>query len=634
MTQHTSISTGPAGNLNRVMGAATILALLYFGREVLIPITLALILSFLIAPLVRRLRRLGLKRTAAVSFSVLLLTLGLSAISAVIGSQLIRTASSLPLYEETIRGKIVALDRLTLGRVNAIADRADRVISQLSSRATASSSKADPATPGAPLENSEPVLVRMQEQAPKPFQLLSSIAASVWGPLETASIVFVVLVFILLEHEALRDRFIRLVGQNNLRATTVAVNDAGERLSRFFVSQVAVNVVVGVLIGLCLAVAGVPQALLWGAVATTLRFVPYVGVWIAAFCATLLAAAVTPGWTLALLTMVLFGVVEIVISQVVEPRLYGHATGLSPLSVVIAAIFWSWLWGPVGLVLSTPLTLCLVVAGHYIQSLNFLEILLGEVPALTMPENLYQRVLSGDAHEITESAQQFVKKKSFSAYCDAVLMPALHLAHTDFKQNSITQSEQIKVNNAIASMLVSLEGRRKNWRSRQNPSVLTDSNIARQLRTHREKQLGKWQGPIKVPPGSVVLGIGLGSLANEMAAEILVRVLRAESIDARQISFDDLEDGPPPDASAEVVAMICVVSVEPMNERDRFASALVEIRDRLPTSKVVALSLSNPFEKIAPQHPPIPGFDQTAYSFQEILATCAKKLMNPFTRDI
>ncbi|MBV8470725.1 MAG: AI-2E family transporter [Burkholderiaceae bacterium] len=632
--QHTSDNKGSASQLNKIVGAATILALLYFGREVLIPITLALILSFLIAPLVRQFKRLGLNRTAAVSLSVLLLTLGLSAVSAVIGSQLIRTASSLPQYEDTIRGKILALDKLTLGRVNAIAGHADRVMSQLSANTGAGSPATALPTKGIDPKSSEPLLVKMQEQAPKPYQLLSSIVTSVWGPLETTSIVFVVLIFILLEHEALRDRFIRLVGPNNLRATTVAVNDAGERLSRFFVSQVAVNVAVGVLIWLCLAVAGVPQALLWGAVATTLRFVPYVGVWVAAFCATLLAAAVTPGWTLALLTMVLFGLVEVVISQVVEPRLYGHATGLSPLSVVIAAIFWSWLWGPIGLVLSTPLTLCLVVAGHYIQSLNFLEILLGEVPALTMPENLYQRVLSGDAHEITASAQQFLKKKSFGAYCDSVLMPALHLAHTDFKQNSITQSEQIKVNSAIASMLMSLEGRKNDWKSNQNLSVLADANIARQLRSHREKQLGKWQGPIKVPPGSVVLGIGLGSLANEMAAEILVRVLRSENIDARQISLDDLQDGPPPDASAELVAMICLVSVEPLNELDRFASALVGIRDRLPASKVVALSLSNPFEKTSQDHASVHGFDQTVHSFQDILGTCVKTLKVSTASDI
>ncbi len=244
----------------------------------------------------------------------------------------------------------------------------------------------------------------MPLQAPaypdNPLQVIEKVLASVWVPLETTGIMLVVLVFVLLEHEAMRDRFIRIAGGTDVRATTLALNDASERLSRFFVSQFTVNLGVGIALWVGLAIIGLPHAMLWASLAAALRFVPYIGVWIAAFFSVLLGAAVDPGWTLAVATLSLFIVVELIASQLVEPELYGHTTGMSPLSVVVAAIFWSWLWGPVGLIVSTPLTLCLVVAGRHIKALSLLDILLGDAQALTMPQRFYQRALSADSEEI------------------------------------------------------------------------------------------------------------------------------------------------------------------------------------------------------------------------------------------
>jgi len=451
--------------LDKIVGSTIVLALLYFGREVLIPIALAIALSFIVTPLVRRLRRHGVGHTTSVGVVVVALSVGLAAIALAISLQLMHMGASLPQYEETIRGKIETLDRATLGKVSSIASQADHVFGELKhqdkSAQTGTAGTASPGLTNGGNAGTNPIPVEVIEPESNPAQLLKEILASVWGPLETTGIVFIVLIFVLLEQESLRDRFIRLVGQDNLRATTVAVTDAVERLNRFFVSQFTVNFSVGVLICLGLAVIGIPQALLWGGLAALLRFIPYVGIWIAAVCASLLAAAISPGWSLTIITLLLFFSIEMIISQVVEPRLYGHATGLSPLSVVIAAIFWSWIWGPVGLILSTPITLCLVVAGHYIKAFNFLEILFGEIPALSLPENFYQRALSGDIHEIISSAKRFLQRKSFGAYCDAVLMPALYLARSDFLTNAITKAEQLKLSNAIVAVLTSLDEQKK-----------------------------------------------------------------------------------------------------------------------------------------------------------------------------
>ena len=215
-----------------------------------------------------------------------------------------------------------------------------------------------------------------------PLRLVWKLLTTVWHPVQFAGIVLLVLIFVLLEHESLRDRFIRIAGATDIRSATLALNDAGDRLSRYFVSQFAVNLAFGLAIWMSLSMLRLPQALLCGILAGVMRFVPYVGVAIAALFAAVLALAVDPGWSLALSTLGVFILLDIVVGQLVEPHLYGHATGLSPLSVVVGAIFWSWLWGPAGLILSTPLTLCLLVAGRHMKGLGVLEVLLGNATAV------------------------------------------------------------------------------------------------------------------------------------------------------------------------------------------------------------------------------------------------------------
>ncbi len=635
-----------------IVATGTILAILYFARDVLLPITLAVILSLLLSPLVRALRHLGIGRTASVLAAVLVLTLSCASVAAMIGVQVARMASGLPLYEKSIRYKLMTLNEMTVDRLTALTGQAERIISEHDERdgrdepgaaetSTRVLQKPNPAarvsppgslTSGAPPSGTPlttapvaaaPIPVELHQPPLSPLQVMEKVVGSVWVPLETAGIVLVVLVFVLLEHESVRDRFIRIAGGTDLRATTLALNDAGERLSRFFVSQFAVNLGVGVALWIGLTIIGLPHAMLWGAFAAALRFVPYIGIWIAALFSAVLAAAVVPGWSLAIYTLSLFVTIELVAAQLVEPQLYGHTTGLSPLSVVVAAIFWSWLWGPVGLIVSTPLTLCLVVAGRHIKALSLLDILLGDTQALTMPERFYQRALSADSDELIGSARVFLKHNSLAAYCDLVVMPALRLAALDLERGAIRMEQQLKVRSTIVSVIAAIGGAGRGFTRRRNAiSVLDHTSAGRQLRQQREQLTGRWQGPLTVPPGSVMLCVSLGSILDDLATELLVRILRERQLDARHLSLDDLLQVPPPEASPGGVSVVYLLSAFPGEERQRADSAALEIRRRFPEACLVTVFLPGMPLQPGSAIDSIEGADKSATSLGEAFQLC------------
>ena len=599
-----------------IIATATLLALLYFARDVLVPVTLAFILSLLIAPLVRVLRRIGLGQTLSVLAAVFVLALGFGAIAAVIGSQLVRMAGSVPQYERTLEGKLEILNNLTVRRVNIFTAEAGRTLNR--NRVTPQPQMLDADAAG-----KAPIPVELHEVPANSLQILQRVLGSIWLPIETTGIVLVVLVFVLLEQEALRDRFIRIAGGTDIRLTTLVLNDAGERLSRFFVSQFAVNFGVGALIWVGLSVIGLPHPMVWAALTTLLRFVPYVGVWIAALCSAVLAAAVDPGWSMAIETLGLFVIVELIAAQLVEPQLYGHTTGLSPLSVVIAAIFWSWLWGPIGLIVSTPLTLCLLVAGRHIKALSLLDILLGDTQALTMPQRFYQRALSADADEIIASARNFLKRDSFANYCDLVLLPALHLARLDLLSGAISKEQQTRVRGAMVAVIAAIGGEHRRPRRRLRSSVLDKSTAGRLLRQQREQVSGRWQGPLAVPAGSVIVCVSLGSMADDLAAELLVRILREQKVDARHMSIEDLEVAPPPNA-AQAVSIVYLVSAFPSEERSRGESTAEKLRKEFPNSCIVAVYLPGMLlrEDEVGAGPTIPGADKSAGSLGHAVQIC------------
>ncbi|HMH89421.1 MAG TPA: AI-2E family transporter [Steroidobacteraceae bacterium] len=601
-----------------IIATATLLALLYFARDVLVPITLAFILSLLIAPLVRALRRLKLGQTLSVLAAVLVLALTFGAVAGVIGSQIVGMADSLPTYKRTLEDKLETLNDITVRRMNALTAEAGKAFNRNTEPSPPSTLQSDSAG------LKRPIPVELHEAPANPWQVIQKILGSVWVPIETAGIVLVVLVFVLLEQEALRDRFIRIAGGTDIRLTTLVINDAGERLSRFFVSQFAVNFGVGVLIWIGLSVIGLPHPVVWAALTTLLRFVPYIGVWIAALCSALLAAAVDAGWSMAFATFGLFVIVELIAAQLVEPQLYGHTTGLSPLSVVIAAIFWSWLWGPIGLIVSTPLTLCLLVAGRHIKALSLLDILLGDTQALTLPQRFYQRALSADSDEIITGAREFLKRNSFANYCDLVLLPALHLARLDLESGAISDEQLARVRASMVAVVAAIGGdRHRPSRRRLRSSVLDHSTAGRQLRQQREQASGRWQGPLVVPAGSVIVCASLGSMADDLATELLVRIFRDQKIDARHMSIEDLDAAPPTNA-AEAVSMVYLVSAFPSEERRRGDATAEKMRQRFPSACIVAVFL--PGMLLQPKEPgegaSLRGADKSAASLGHAVQIC------------
>ena len=270
-------------------------------------------------------------------------------------------------------------------------------------------------------------------------------------------IVIVVAIFILLQKEDLRDRLIRLVGSSDLNRTMLAIDDAGRRLSRYFVSQLAVNATFGLVIGLGLSAIGVPSPAVWGVLSGILRFVPYVGSVLAAFGPLGLAAAMDPGWSKAAYVALLYLVVEPLTGYVVEPLLYGHSTGLSPVSVIIAAVFWTWIWGPIGLILSTPLTLCLVVLGRHAKPLEFFDVLLGDRPALPAVDRFYQRILADDPDEILDQAETLLANQPLVDYYDEIVLQGLKRAADDQARGIVPSGRAAQMTRSMLEVIGELE---------------------------------------------------------------------------------------------------------------------------------------------------------------------------------
>jgi phage gp36-like protein len=269
-------------------------------------------------------------------------------------------------------------------------------------------------------------------------------------------LVIVFVIMILLEREDLRDRLLRLAGRRDLHRTTEAMNDAAQRISRYLMSQLVVNISCGLPIGLGLTLIGIPNAALWGILVVLLRFIPYLGIVIAAAFPLALSIAVAPDWMLLVWTALLFAGIELVVANLVEPLVYGGTTGLSSVALIAAATFWTWLWGPIGLLLSTPMTVCLVVLGRHVPQLQFLSVLLGSEPVLTPVETFYQRILANDPEEATEQAEEFAKNSSLTEFFDEVAIPALARAQADSDRGVLPFEDRATFHSAIASMVENL----------------------------------------------------------------------------------------------------------------------------------------------------------------------------------
>lgn len=424
-----------------------IIAALYFGAGIFVPLVLAVLLAFALAPLVNQLRRIHIPNIAAVILAVALAAIVLATIGYVVATQLVKLAADLPSYQETVATKLKGLQSSTAG--SNFIERLGSAIDQLKAQVI-------PAAPTLAAPGTSPVPVTIANTPDNPLGMVQSILGSVLGPLATAAIVVVFLVFLLLERADLRDRFLKLVSRGDLRTSTKVMDDAAARVGRYLLVQFSVNLSYGIILGAGLSLIGVPSGILWGLLATLFRYIPFVGTLILATIPFTLAFAIDPGWSMLLKSVALFVVLETTATNVVEPRLYGSSTGLSALAVLVAAMFWATLWGPIGLILATPLTVCLVVLGRHVPQLQFLETLLGSEPVLSPEERLYQRLVAGNTGEAIDIAEQYDAHDSGRFY-EEVAIPALHFAEADLSVNPADLVQRRRVVDSLDEVIDELE---------------------------------------------------------------------------------------------------------------------------------------------------------------------------------
>jgi predicted PurR-regulated permease PerM len=410
---------------------------LYFGRQLLIPVALGLVFSFLLTPFVTQLEKLRLGRVVAV-FIVLAVSFALvGTLSWGVAGQLVEVMAHVSDYKSNLDTKISSLHAQKEGNLSKAAATVKELNKELGAvPAQIAANQSRNKEPGSSLPV-RPIPVQVAAPPSNIIQDLRALLGPLAGVLETAVIVIIFTVFMLLKREDLRNRAIRLAGRGRLSVMTQALDDAGRRLSRYLLLQFVVNAGYGLLFGTGLYFIGVPHAFLWGVLAALLRVVPYIGTLAAVAFPILMSLAVFPGWRQACLAFALFLVLEVLISNFVEPTLYGVHTGISALAILVAAIFWTTLWGPVGLILSTPLTVCLVVLGRYVPQLSFLEVVLGDEPVLTLGQSFYQRLLATDQEEATQIAVGHLKDNSLESVYESILIPALWLAEQDYHVNGL-----------------------------------------------------------------------------------------------------------------------------------------------------------------------------------------------------
>ncbi len=459
-----------SGGLNILVAlalASFIIATLYFGQAVLIPLAVASLLSFALAPPVRWMRRHGVGRFAAVAVVVAAAFSFIAGFWTLVGFQLVNLAQDLPRYQTNLEAKIESFKEYRVG--GGVFDSTTEMFRQLRQRLGAAEdigeggpavppvldARSKQAQPGQPSEP-EPMPVEIRQPPAEPLETLVEVAGPLLEPLATGGIVIVFVVLMMIYREDLRNRVIRLAGSSDLHRTTEALDDAAQRVGRYLLMQLVINSLYAIPIGIGLWLIGVPNPLLWALFALILRFVPYVGAIVSSAFPLILAIAVDPGWSMFLWTAALFVTLEVLISNVVEPWLYGASTGLSPLAVILAAIFWTWLWGPIGLLLSTPLTVCLAVLGRHVPQLDFFHVLLGSEPVLSDEERLYERLLAGDPPEGSAHAEEYLEENSLVDFYQQVAIPALALAERDRVRGVLDDEHRALIGQGMLSIIEDL----------------------------------------------------------------------------------------------------------------------------------------------------------------------------------
>lgn len=409
---------------------AVVVAALYLAKGVLVPLTLAVLLSFLLSPVCDWLERHWLPRVPAVLVTAVLGFASLGLLVWIAAVQMTELGPKIPEYQGNLETKLRSANAYAIAALSKIT-RTGKDIDE-----SFAITEGDQEPQGT---SDRPFSVRVLSSPASPLEVFSGVFGSVLGILGYAGVVVVLVVFFLIRRDDLRDRFIRLLGSKQVNVTTRMLEDAGTRVSRYLLMLLVINATFGTAVGIGLYLIGLPNAMLWGILATTLRFIPYIGPWIAGAMPIALSMAISPGWLAPLLTIGLFVVLELFSNNVMEPWLYGRRTGVSAVAVMVAAVFWTWLWGIVGLLLATPLTVCLLVIGKHVPQLSFLDILLGNEPVFEPATRVYQRLVAGDQEEAAELVEDTCEHSPLVEVYDTMLISALALTEADWRRGEFSE---------------------------------------------------------------------------------------------------------------------------------------------------------------------------------------------------
>ncbi|HEX3987978.1 MAG TPA: AI-2E family transporter, partial [Verrucomicrobiae bacterium] len=547
------------------MAAGTLIALLFFARDVFIPVSLAVLFSFLLAIPCSFLERHGFKRTPAV---VVVVTLACSLVGGacwLLSSQFVDLAKKMPQYQEVIDTKLNSLKASPGGTIGQFSQMLRRTAEDFQAPDTNDTIGVKiPQTGGASVTNAVPRAIPVEVRQPQisGWGILGQTAGPILKPLATALVVLVLLIFMLREREDLRNRLIRLAGTDRIDLTTDALDEAANRVSRYISMQLFVNCCCGVLIGFGLSIIGVANPALWGVLAMLLRFVPYVGIWISAVAPLAVSFAMNPGWAKMAWTVGLYGAVELITSNFIEPLLYGSSTGVTPLALLLAAIFWTWLWGPIGLLLSTPLTVCLAVVGLHMPQFRFLHILLGDEPVLTPDTRFYQRMLAMDREEADEIAEDLLKEKPLGAVYEELIVPALAYAKEDLSRGRFTKEKEIFVLDNITSLV---------------------EELAQESKTDQKSE---GTAPDVSSGEPLVAVLPARDKADEIAGVMLALLLAHRTVNAVTLPAEALTSDRLDELAGGAVRVVCVSVVPPANLR-RARYLCKKLRFRFPEMKLV-----------------------------------------------
>jgi predicted PurR-regulated permease PerM len=533
-----------------------VIALLYIARSVFIPLALALTLAFLLTPAVIRLQMLGLGRTLAVTVVITLSIAALGATVWALGNQVLLVINDLPQYSDNIRAKIAAIRRPAGGSLGGAARAVEQISKELS---TADAPPVERAKSRAKTDTAaQPTPVLVVDAPMNTLAYARSLILPALQPLGTAAIVLICTIFMLIRREDLRNRMFRLAGMARLNVMTQALDDAAQRISRYLWLQILVNGIFGVLIGTGLFFIGVPAAALWGVLAALARTIPYVGTPVAASLPFMLSMAVFNTWGPPLLVFLMFAVIEIATFNFVEPWLYGTHTGIAPLALLVTTIFWTVLWGWAGLLLSTPLTVCLIVMGRYMPRMSFIHVLLGDEETLAVEAQFYQRLLAMDQQEARTIAEKFLAEKPLIELYDQVMIPALMLAEQDRHKDRLDEE-------------------------RESFLFLSTRELVAELADSKAEEDDK---PAPQRIDKYVTCIPASDQADEIVATMLAQVLEDAGVNARAIGISSASERSIARLPGPYREVFCISAVPPF----AFAPARSlcgMIRARFPESRVI-----------------------------------------------